>query len=282
MVDQIDEWGAERGMTRSASLRRWIENGVKERWKPNGDETKRGQRAVSMTEKLIQFPDIKDGSDKLGDDQRMPTSSSRLHRANAEARCGSGTDQQNSQTRGGRTLIRQTLQAADRGRTRAQRRGGLGGSAGAGLVSWGLRPRSSDGATIRDQNQINTLYAIGGVILLAVIIAIIVQVKSRKDMQLAWTRPMRTEMAHIEEIVALSGGGVVCLILLHTPSARHCARICYDHRSHSAGSRRNALDWRQHAVGHWYHCRPHPGRRFGSVGLVRVSRETRARTQIKK
>ena len=49
---------------------------------------------------------------------------------------------------------------------------------------------------------------------MAVIIAIIVQVKSRKDMQLAWTRPMRTEMAHIEEIVALSGGGVVCLILL--------------------------------------------------------------------
>ena len=34
LVDQIDEWGAERGMTRSASLRRWIENGVTERWKP--------------------------------------------------------------------------------------------------------------------------------------------------------------------------------------------------------------------------------------------------------
>src|SRR3954471_11426566 len=34
LVDQIDEWGAERGMTRSASLRRWIENGVNERWKP--------------------------------------------------------------------------------------------------------------------------------------------------------------------------------------------------------------------------------------------------------
>jgi hypothetical protein len=34
LVDLIDEWGAERGMTRSASLRRWIENGVNERWKP--------------------------------------------------------------------------------------------------------------------------------------------------------------------------------------------------------------------------------------------------------
>lgn len=34
LLDQIDEWGAERGMTRSASLRRWIENGVTERWKP--------------------------------------------------------------------------------------------------------------------------------------------------------------------------------------------------------------------------------------------------------
>ena len=34
LTDQIDEWGAERGMTRSASIRRWIENGVKERWKP--------------------------------------------------------------------------------------------------------------------------------------------------------------------------------------------------------------------------------------------------------
>ena len=34
LVDQIDEWGAERGMTRSASLRRWIENGATERWKP--------------------------------------------------------------------------------------------------------------------------------------------------------------------------------------------------------------------------------------------------------
>lgn len=34
LCDQVDEWGAERGMTRSASIRRWIENGVKERWKP--------------------------------------------------------------------------------------------------------------------------------------------------------------------------------------------------------------------------------------------------------
>ena len=34
LVDQIDDWGAERGMTRSESLRRWVENGVNERWKP--------------------------------------------------------------------------------------------------------------------------------------------------------------------------------------------------------------------------------------------------------
>jgi hypothetical protein len=34
LCDQVDEWGAERGMTRSASIRRWIENGVNERWKP--------------------------------------------------------------------------------------------------------------------------------------------------------------------------------------------------------------------------------------------------------
>jgi hypothetical protein len=65
-----------------------------------------------------------------------------------------------------------------------------------------------------DQTQTNTLYAIAGVILLAVIIAIIVQVKSRKNMQMAWTQPTRTETANIEEIVAFSGGGVVCLILL--------------------------------------------------------------------
>jgi hypothetical protein len=65
-----------------------------------------------------------------------------------------------------------------------------------------------------DHTQINTLYAIAGIILLAVVIAIIVHVKSRKDTQLAWTEPTRTEMARIEERVALSGGGVVCLILL--------------------------------------------------------------------
>ena len=34
LIDQIDEWGAERGMTRSESIRRWIENGVDERWRP--------------------------------------------------------------------------------------------------------------------------------------------------------------------------------------------------------------------------------------------------------
>jgi len=34
LIDQIDEWGAERGMTRSESIRRWIKNGVDERWRP--------------------------------------------------------------------------------------------------------------------------------------------------------------------------------------------------------------------------------------------------------
>jgi metal-responsive CopG/Arc/MetJ family transcriptional regulator len=34
LCDQMDEWGSERGMTRSASIRRWIENGVNESWKP--------------------------------------------------------------------------------------------------------------------------------------------------------------------------------------------------------------------------------------------------------
>jgi len=34
LIDQIDEWGAERGMTRSQSIRRWLENGVDEHWKP--------------------------------------------------------------------------------------------------------------------------------------------------------------------------------------------------------------------------------------------------------
>jgi hypothetical protein len=44
-----------------------------------------------------------------------------------------------------------------------------------------------------DQTQINTLYAIAGVILLAVVIAIIVHVKSRKDTQLAWTQRTPTK-----------------------------------------------------------------------------------------
>ena len=34
LIDQIDEWGAERGMTRSESIRRWIKNGVDEPWRP--------------------------------------------------------------------------------------------------------------------------------------------------------------------------------------------------------------------------------------------------------
>jgi hypothetical protein len=38
LCDLVDEWGAERGMTRSASIRRWIENGVNERWKPRAVE----------------------------------------------------------------------------------------------------------------------------------------------------------------------------------------------------------------------------------------------------
>jgi hypothetical protein len=38
LADLIDEWGSERGMNRSASIRRWIENGVRERWKPRMDD----------------------------------------------------------------------------------------------------------------------------------------------------------------------------------------------------------------------------------------------------
>ena len=34
LINQIDEWGAERGMTRSESIRRWIKNRVDERWRP--------------------------------------------------------------------------------------------------------------------------------------------------------------------------------------------------------------------------------------------------------
>ena len=34
LIDEIDEWGAERGMTRSESIRRWIKNGVDEPWRP--------------------------------------------------------------------------------------------------------------------------------------------------------------------------------------------------------------------------------------------------------
>jgi hypothetical protein len=33
-MEDADEWAAERGLSRSAAIRRWIENGIMERWKP--------------------------------------------------------------------------------------------------------------------------------------------------------------------------------------------------------------------------------------------------------
>lgn len=37
IMDQADEWAKARGLTRSYAIRRWIENGVLERWKrPKG------------------------------------------------------------------------------------------------------------------------------------------------------------------------------------------------------------------------------------------------------
>ena len=62
LIDQIDEWGAERGMTRSESIRRWIKNGVDERWRPlkqkSASRTQtRAKAAALATETLDRYTD---------------------------------------------------------------------------------------------------------------------------------------------------------------------------------------------------------------------------------
>ena len=47
LINQIDEWGAERGMTRSESIRRWIKNGVDEPWRPL--KQRQGYEFLEMT-----------------------------------------------------------------------------------------------------------------------------------------------------------------------------------------------------------------------------------------
>jgi predicted transcriptional regulator len=45
LVADVDQWAGKRDMTRSAAIRRWIENGLSERWRPATAQERRSRRA---------------------------------------------------------------------------------------------------------------------------------------------------------------------------------------------------------------------------------------------